>query len=70
MIHVIKIALFAIVNALGFYALPTLANVAIMLDVYPQFSTATDLNTFNNLFYGIGMWVWVAAAVVLSLIHI
>ena len=63
MIHLIKILLFGIVNAAGFYAIPIIANVAVITELYPRFSSEADVNTFNNLFYGGGQIAWGIAAV-------
>lgn len=63
MIQLVKILLFGIVNAAGFTALPILANVAIMLNMHPKFSSAIEQEHFKFYFFGIGTWVWIAAAV-------
>lgn len=63
MIHLIKILLFGIVNAAGFYAIPIMANIAVITEMYPRFSSEAGVNTFNNLFYGGGQIAWGIAAV-------
>ena len=63
MVNVVKILLFAIVNAVGFYATPIMANVAVMTDSVPKFSNEAAASEFHNLFFGGGTWAWVCAAI-------
>lgn len=63
MVNVIKILLFAIVNAIGFYTTPIMANVAVMTDSVPKFSSEAAANEFHKLFFAGGGWVWACAAI-------
>lgn len=59
----LKILLFIIVNAVGLYILPLLANLAILTGAYPDFTPGSlQWERFNFWMYGIGTWLWIAAA--------
>ncbi len=63
MIHLIKITLFLITNAVGFYTIPTLINLAVMTDRFPNVPDA-QFEAFQFLIITMAIPVWGAAALV------
>lgn len=64
MLNIIKVILFIIVNIAGFYMIPILASVAAKLDIFPQLPPGTDTEVLKLWFLGVGMWVWIACALI------
>jgi len=63
MIHIIKVALFLIVNAAGYFTASVVYVLATKLNLMPQF-TDEYLAAARTLFFTIGPLVWPAMAVV------
>lgn len=63
MVTVVKLLLFSIVNAVGFYVSAVMANVALMLDSFPHFGSEMARDQFKTVFFGGSMWVWIVAAI-------
>lgn len=64
MIHFIKIALFLITNAAGFYTIPTMLVLATMLHLIPDVPDPESFETFQFLIITMAIPVWGAAALV------
>jgi hypothetical protein len=62
MLHIIKIILFLIVNLGGYFAIAILFHLCVMLGVLPQMPTDELQHQFLTWLFGIGTWVWLAAA--------
>ncbi len=61
MLNIIKIILFVLVNAAGAFVVPTLANLALMMDVFPSLPIGPIRSSFG-LWLGAHLWVWGLAA--------
>jgi hypothetical protein len=59
-----KIILFLLVNAAGYFSVALVPNLAILLHLFPKFDPGQDVTTFQLWMGGGGMWVWIAMALV------
>ena len=64
MMNIIKLILFSLVNAAGYFTISTIATLAIKLDVFPQMPPGVHMENFKLALFGIGMWVWIGCALV------
>lgn len=64
MINVIKIVLFLLVNVAGYYTIPVMFWMAVIAGFFTPLPTGLALTSLQMLLFGIGTWVWIAAALV------
>ncbi|GEM_PF-1690059 len=63
MLNIIKTILFIIVNIAGFYSIAVVGNMAVKIDIYPEFPPETyEYDLFIYWFYFVGMCIWIACA--------
>lgn len=65
-LNLIKIVLFLIVNAVGFYTIPVIINLAVKLGRLPDVATARPeyFETYQFLLLGMAIPVWAVAALI------
>jgi len=64
MLNVIKVLLFVMVNAAGFFVSSVVINLAVMMNVFPKVPQGPDMESFRTLLMAGSMWVWGASALV------
>jgi hypothetical protein len=64
MVHVVKVILFAMICVAGFYVIPLVTNLSIMLNVYPSLPDGELVQSFAFWLFtgGIGMWLLASIA--------
>ncbi len=62
-LHIVRVLLFLMVNAGGFYAVPALSVLAAMTNTLPDLPPTVSPVTFQLWLFGGGMWAWGAGAV-------
>lgn len=64
MLNVIRVILFVIVNLAGWFTIPASYHMADKTGFVPELPPGLPMETFKYWFFGMGMWVWIACAVV------
>lgn len=64
MIHLIKIILFLITNVAGFYTIPAIINIAVMLNRLPDVQEASAFEAYQFLLITMSIPVWAISALI------
>ena len=62
MSNVINIAIFTLVNVIGFYITPVSMNLAVMFDFVPAFETSEAVKEYQLWVMGGGLWACILGA--------
>lgn len=60
-LNIIKIVLFALVNAGGYFVIPIMINLAVKWDVFPEVGAGKMYQDLIFMLTGAGTFVWAAA---------
>ncbi len=61
MLHIVKVLLFLFINLAGYFTIPVLINVAVIMGVFPAVPDSMQ-QSFGLWLTGGGMWAWIGSA--------